>query len=195
MQKILFFSFLFIINTISAQFYRTPWVSQVELEISIPMKVEYSNNQSLYYTEKGNEYVRDTNLDKKVIYGVNYSINYEWFDKFSVGGMAGFTYLPYPSMLVSKLGGILHYNAIEELNMDFFLSLSCFFPITKDVKTDIGEGKVGINFALFNQDKYLFYITSYLIIADFKRETSTFCDKQPYSVAFKGGGLGVGVKF
>ena len=102
MQKILFFSFLFIINTISAQFYRTPWVSQVELEMSIPMKVEYSNNQSLYYTEKGNEYVKDTNLDKRVIYGVNYSINYEWFDKFSVGGMAGFTYLPYPSMLVSK---------------------------------------------------------------------------------------------
>lgn len=198
MREILFYLF-FLLGFLS--FAQTTdkgyWSSQAELEISIPNKLEYYYGVPLPDRGIGKEsYGKTIMLERKPMWGANYSINYEWFEKFRIGALGGFTYMSYPSMLVSKLGGVLRYDATEELNMDFFVSLAVHFPLNKDTTIDLSEGKIGINFPVFKRKKYSIYLTSHLTLTFFRRLTPIFStNENPGDVEFRGAGIGLGVCF
>ena len=175
------------------------WFSQAEVEITIPRRdkvlYSFSDINTVDITKNRDYRVGGIVLDRKVLWGTNYSINYQLFRRWSIGALGGFTYLSYPSISVLKLGGVIRFDFSEEFKANAFLQLSDYIPLKKSLQHNLGEIKLGLSIPVLVEDKFSINASLYTLYSTFHMAKPLFADETPDLVEYRGVGFGFGIRF
>ncbi|RIY38146.1 hypothetical protein CKY20_00955 [Capnocytophaga canis] len=186
MKKIILVIFLLSsvgIGIVSAQ--DKKWYSQAELDMIIP------RNDKVIYSYSGGQ----VSLNERVMWGVNYSYNYNLFKKFSVGGVSGLTILPQPSITAIKFGAVFRYTFIEDFKANMYAQIAGYLPLTNGVETDLGEARFGVNLPIARYDAFQVNLSLFVIYSRFDLNKPLFINEIPDSVEYRGTGISLGIRF
>lgn len=166
------------------------WNSFADIDLVFPNtdKVKYSFSDTM----KNNVTMT---ISDKVIYGINYSYNYSFFRKFSVGGITGFTLIAAPAIPVLKIGGVLRYTFIEEYKANIYMQLAGYIPLSNRADIDLGEWRLGFNLPISKGDKYNLTLGVYTSYVSYAIKKPLIYDEIPQLLEHRGVGVSVGVRF
>ncbi|MDO5638161.1 MAG: hypothetical protein Q4G18_13075 [Myroides sp.] len=184
MKKNILAIFILFVGVVSAQDKR--WYSHAELDVVFPRidKVTYS-------------YIGgEIKLDEKLMYGLNYSYNYNIFSKFSVGAVTGFTQMLNPELTTMKIGGVFRYTFIKEYQANAFLQITGHIPLSNKVAFDLGEVRAGVSMpiARFSNGNSM-TLSLYVLYNSYNIKKPLFTTEVPDIVEYRGTGLSIGYRF
>lgn len=166
------------------------WFSTVEVDFIVPSKTEYS------YT--ANDIFYDVNIDSKAAFALQYSINYQLFNKLSIGAVTGIQNQYGADFFSYRLGGHLRYYFVDSDNVYVSLLYAANFTVDKD-KFSSGENiRLGIGFPFLKRDEFNLNINVFGDIYKYNlrgAEPLLFGNEKPSSIFFRSIGIGVGIKF
>ena len=111
------------------------WFSTAELDFIVPNRTEY--NYSI------NNVGTLINLDSKVSLAVQYSINYQLFNKFSLGVLTGIQQQYGADIFMYKLGSNMKYYFVDSDNVYTYLQYASNFTVNKEkFKSAIASSKL-----------------------------------------------------
>ena len=126
------------------------WYSTAEVEFIFPYKYSYSyfiGNRIIF-----NDYDDVFSLKS---FGAQYTYNYTFFSKLSVGALVGVQTLSEPSnFFMIKVGGILKYFFVGRDNVYIYTQMAHVFSADKSKFKKGGNGRLGIGLPVFKRDGF-----------------------------------------
>ena len=196
-NTILMLIFLCITLTSNAQSGKleNKWYSTAEIEFIFPYKYTYS-----YFV--GNKIIFNNfdNVFSLKSFGAQYTYNYTFFSKLSVGALAGIQALSEPSnFLMIKVGGILKYFFVDRDNIFIYTQMAHVFSTNKSQFKKGGNGRLGIGLPIFKRDG--FNITTNVFVEhnsldlDGAKPIYSIEDEVPTGLVTSSFGISFGVQF
>lgn len=179
------FSFIFI-NGYS----QDKWFSTIELDFVVPSTIEYN----YFFNHAGTE----INLDAKTSFALLYSMNYQLFNKFSIGLLTGIQQQSGAKFFMYKLGSKLNYYFVDSENVYTYLQYAHNFTVNKDKFNNGDNLRIGIGFPVMKRDAFNLNLNIFYDINAFNLSGSKpliFGNETPESIYFRSYGLSLGVKF
>lgn len=171
------------------------WFSNVELEFGVNNEVEY--RYAIYDNNDNLISGRSAGLDKKVSYGILYSINYPIVNKLSIGAIGGFQHQRQQKISALKLGGILRYHFInyESVNLNFMTAYN--LALSDNISSEMGNVRLGLQFPIteiddFNLNLNLFWDYNYYVASTSILEEN---NERAKHIIFKSYGFSLGIQF
>ena len=171
------------------------WYSTAEIEFIFPYKYYYSyfvGNRIIF-----NDY---DNIFSLKSFGAQYTYNYTFFSKLSVGALAGIQALSEPSnFLMIKVGGILKYFFVDRDNIFIYTQMAHVFSTNKSQFKKGGNGRLGIGLPIFKRDG--FNITTNVFVEhnsldlDGAKPIYSIEDEVPTGLVTSSFGISFGVQF
>lgn len=184
MKKFFLITFLLSFYFGFAQDKRTYFHSELDMVLPYDQKVIYSHSRGNY------------NLDERIMVGASFTYNYNLFNRFSAGALAGFSYLPNPSIPTLKFGGSLRYTFIPEYQANVYLQLAGYVPLTSGVSMfDFGELRAGAMFPIARFEKYTLTLGFYTIVSYFELSKPLFAGTELAGIDYRGKGVSLGFRF
>jgi len=127
------------------------WYSTAEVEFIFPNNFSYN-----YGTERGGT---DDELSPSGFllksFGAQYTYNYIFFSKLSIGALAGIQTLSYPrDFFMAKVGVILKYFFVSRDNVYVYALHSNIFSLDKSQFKKGGSLRLGIGLPVFKRDNF-----------------------------------------
>lgn len=172
------------------------WFSNIELEFGVNNEVEY--RYSLYDNNDNLISGRSAELDKKVSYGILYSINYPLFNKLTIGAIGGFQHQRQQKISALKFGGILRYHFINYESVNINLMTAYNLALSDNISSDMANVRLGLQFPISKTDDfnlnlnvfwdYDYYVASKPIMLEDNNE-------KPNHIIFRSYGVSLGMQF
>ncbi len=171
------------------------WYSTAEIEFIFPYKYHYS-----YFV--GNKIIFNNfdNIFSLKSFGAQYTYNYTFFSKLSVGALAGIQTLSEPSnFFMIKVGGILKYFFAGRDNIFIYTQMAHVFSTNKSQFKKGGNGRLGIGLPILKRDG--FNITTNVFVEhnsldlDGAKPIYGIEDEVPSRVVSNSFGISFGVQF
>lgn len=159
--------------------------SLAELDFIIPR-----SGKVIYSYDKG-----EVPLDERLLFGLNYSFNYNLFRKFSVGAVTGISYLSNPKFTTAKLGGRFAFTFIEEYKANAFLQITTQIPLQNNIGFDMGDIRLGINLPIVRASGYTVHLGVFATYISYKVTKPLFHAEKPDILEYRGTGINLGVRF
>ncbi len=166
------------------------WFSTAELDFIVPSKIEYGYSFNNIYDE--------INLDSKASIALQYSVNYQLFNKLSVGALIGIQNQYGANFFMYKIGSHVRYYFVDSDNVYTYLHYAGNFTVDKDKFKNGNNLRIGIGFPImkrtaFNLNLNIFYEINHFILSGAK--PLIFGNETPGSIFFRSFGISLGVKF
>ena len=186
MKNIVFFLFLLLAVSVSAQDMSKRWNSFVDIDFIIPGRIEYHTKGSILSRK----------LDHSFTYGLNYSYEYSLLRKLSIGGVTGISFLAKPTIPSLKYGGILRFTFVEAYKANIYFQVAGYLPLNNRSRSDFGEMRLGLNFPISKGDNYNLTAGVYLTkISNSIKERLLEIPADPDRIRYNGIGFSIGVRF
>lgn len=183
----LIISFLFIyINGYS----QDKWHSTAEFDFIVPNETEYN-----YSTINSDMH---TNLSSKTGFALMYSINYQLFNKLSVGLLTGIQQQSGANFFAYKLGSNIKYYFVDSDNVYTYLQYAHNFTVDKEKFNSGDNVRIGIGFPVLKRDAFNLNLNVFYDVNSFQLSGSkplVFDDVIPSSLFFRSYGISLGAKF
>lgn len=155
LMKIIILTIVFLITTYFSYAQsgklENKWYSTAEVDFVFPNKFRYD-----YSTERGgtdDELEPDGFLLKS--FGAQYTYNYIFFKKLSVGALAGVQTLSYPKdYFMLKVGGIIKFFFAGRNNVYIYTQVAHNFSTDNSKFKKGGSGRFGIGLPVFKRDNF-----------------------------------------
>ena len=166
------------------------WFSTAELDFIIPNIIEYH-----YYSNKSGHLI---NLDSKASIALQYSVNYQLFNKLSIGALAGIQNQYGANFFMYKIGSHVRYYFVDSDNVYTYLHYAGNFTVDKDKFKNGNNLRIGIGFPFLKKDSFnlnlnIFHEINHFILSGAK--PLIFGNETPESIFFRSFGISLGVKF
>ncbi len=185
-----FFIIIFFVIIHLNGYSQNKWYSTAELDFIVPSKTEYGYSANNAYTE--------INLASKPGLALMYAINYQLFNKFSVGLLTGVQQQYGAKFFMYKLGSNIKYYFVDPDNVYTYLQYAHNFTIDKD-KFNFGDNlRIGIGFPVMKREVLNLNLNVFYDINNFDLSGSkplVFDNVKPSSIYFRSYGISLGVKF
>jgi len=177
---------LFFINGYS----QDKWFSTIELDFVVPSKIEYNYS----FNNAGTE----INLASKTSFALYYALNYQLFNKFSLGLLTGVQQQSGAKFFMYKFGSNIKYYFVDSDNVYTYLQYAHNFTVDKD-KFNFGDNvRIGIGFPVMKRDAFNLNLNIFYDINGFDLSGSkplVFGNETPESIYFRSFGISLGAKF
>ncbi|GAL65493.1 hypothetical protein [Jejuia pallidilutea] len=166
------------------------WFSNIELDLVVPSEIEYNYS----FNNTGTE----ISLDSKTALAILYSINYQLFNKISLGGLVGVQNQYGADFFMYKIGGNIKYYFVDSDNVYTYLHYAGNFTVDKDKFKNGNNLRIGIGFPFlkreaFNLNANVFYDINHFNLSG--SEPLIFGNEKPESIFFRSYGISLGIKF
>lgn len=147
---LIFLGFALISNAQSAKL-ENKWYSTAEVDFVFPNKFRYD-----YSTERsGTSYEFSPSGFLLKSFGAQYTYNYIFFRKLSVGALAGVQALSYPKdYFMLKVGGIIKFFFAGRNNVYIYTQVAHNFSTDSSIFKKGGSGRLGIGLPVFKRDNF-----------------------------------------
>jgi hypothetical protein len=163
------------------------WLSTTELGFIVPNKTEYNYSFNNVGT-----------LDSKISLAFQYSINYQVYNKLSIGALVGIQEQYGPNFFMYKIGANIRYNFVDAENAFAYFQYSPNFTVNKDKFKNGNNLRIGIGLPFFKKDNFNLNLNIFHEINHFNLSGSKpliFGNEKPESIYFRSFGISLGVKF
>lgn len=171
------------------------WFSNVEIEFGVNSQVEY--DYALY--DRNDKLVSGMgiNLERKVSYGILYSINYPVLNKLTIGAISGFQYQSQQKISALKIGGILRYHFINYESVNINLMTAYNIALSNNIESKMGNIRLGLQFPItktdvFNLNLNLFGDYNYYVV---REKILNELYESPSTLIFRSYGFSLGLQF
>lgn len=171
------------------------WFSNVEIEFGVNSQVEY--DYALY--DRNDKLVSGMgiNLERKVSYGILYSINYPVLNKLTIGAISGFQYQSQQKISALKIGGILRYHFINYESVNINLMTAYNIALSNNIESQMGNIRLGLQFPItktdvFNLNLNLFGDYNYYVV---REKILNELYESPSTLIFRSYGFSLGLQF
>lgn len=166
------------------------WFSSAEFSFIVPSKIEYNYSSNNVGTT--------IHLESRPSIALNYSINYQLFNKFSAGLLAGVQQQGGADFFMYKLGSNIKYYFVDDDNVYIYLQYAHNFTVNKDKFNNGDNVRIGIGFPVMRRDAYNLNLNIFYDINGFDLSGSKpliFGNETPTSIFFRSYGISLGVRF
>lgn len=171
------------------------WFSNVEIEFGVNSQVEY--DYALY--DRNDKLVSGMgiNLERKVSYGILYSINYPVLNKLTIGAISGIQYQSQQKISALKIGGILRYHFINYESVNINLMTAYNIALSNNIESQMGNIRLGLQFPItktdvFNLNLNLFGDYNYYVV---REKILNELYESPSTLIFRSYGFSLGLQF
>ncbi|MBA6151568.1 hypothetical protein [Gelidibacter maritimus] len=171
------------------------WFSNVEIEFGVNSQVEY--DYALY--DRNDKLVSGMgiNLERKVSYGILYSINYPVLNKLTIGAMSGVQYQSQQKISALKIGGILRYHFINYESVNINLMTAYNIALSNNIESQMGNIRLGLQFPItktdaFNLNLNVFGDYNYYVV---REKILNELYESPRTLIFRSYGFSLGLQF
>jgi hypothetical protein len=174
------------------------WYSTFDAEFIFAYKYRYS-----YHIEDSYVTIIDENSLSGFLlnsFGAQYTYNYTFFSKLSIGALAAVQSLSKPSTIfMIKAGGILKFFFVNRDNVYIYTQLAHVFSLDKSQFTKGGNGRLGLGMPIYRTSKLNVNINIFAEHTSLKLDDADpiygIEDEVPLSLTIRSFGISFGIQF